>query len=197
MTTAYHAAVETALAEIRHAAELGPLFVNAAVDRAHMSLLSDDITSLMAPPRPKRTRDSAKLAERDQLIRRALRVYGEPPETLAKRFGITLSRVYQIDDRPKRTLAGLADRDWEIRRDIASGVMPETLAARYGLTLTRVRQIAEAAPSAGQRAAPATILPDMAHTIRQRRSLGWSVTRISGETGLTVHSINQFLKGPN
>jgi len=93
----------------------------------------------------------------------------------------------------KRTFATLAARDAEIRMMLKEGVMPDSVARRFGLTVPRIRQIAEAAPSTGRRTPLEPISPETGHVIKHRKALGWSVARISGETGLPAYAVTRYL----
>ena len=95
--------------------------------------------------------------------------------------------------KPKRTFATLPARDAEIRMLLQEGVMPDSVARRFGLTVPRIRQIAEAAPSTGRRTPLEPISPETGYVIKHRKALGWSVARISGETGLSVYAITRYL----
>ena len=137
----YHTAVHEALDMIRAAADQGPLFVNAAINRAYALLLSDKV----AP------------------------------------------------GKPKRTFATLAARDAEIRMRLQEGAMPDRVACRFGLTVPRILQIAEAAPSTGRRTPLEPVSEEIGHVIKHRKALGWSVARISGETGLSAYAVTRYL----
>jgi hypothetical protein len=95
--------------------------------------------------------------------------------------------------KPKRTLATLAARDAEIRMMLQEGVMADSVACRFGLTVSRIRQIAEAAPSTGRRTPLEPISSETGYVIKHRKALGWSVARISGETGLSAYAVNRYL----
>jgi hypothetical protein len=95
--------------------------------------------------------------------------------------------------KPKRTFATLAARDAEIRMMLQEGVMPDSVARRFGLTVPRIRQIAEAAPSTGRRTPLEPISPETVYVIKHRKALGWSVARISGETGLSAYAVTRYL----
>ena len=95
--------------------------------------------------------------------------------------------------KPKRAFATLAARDAEIRMMLQEGVMPDSVACRFGLTVPRIRQIAEAAPSTGRRTPLEPVSEEIGHVIKHRKALGWSVTRISGETGLSAYAVTRYL----